>query len=247
METNPNFPVFDWCKKFDTKEPYISTERSIGTDLFVPKFTDEFIEELASVNGFKVRTIKGGMAFMSKDFESNIEKCNAEKERVIESLKKELGNDEDNLERSLKDIEGRYANVQNLILRDSTVCVVDDERTKLIINKLCIVPTGILIDCPEDYWYEVRRKSSSNRNNRRVMLGTIDEDYTYSIGVELKPDDGRKVILTPDEKFAQIVFHKKVLTWGNSHEISYADFVEKDSVKEKRTMRTGGWGSTNIN
>lgn len=88
METNPNFPVFDWCKKFDTKEPYISTERSIGADLFVPKFTDEFVEELAKVNEFKVRTIKGGIAFMAKTFEDNIEKLNAEKERVIESLKK---------------------------------------------------------------------------------------------------------------------------------------------------------------
>lgn len=238
-------PKFDWCKKFDVKDPYISTQKSIGTDLFMPKLSDEFLDELVKQNDFISKKINGGTIFLEKLFEEKIKNVIAEKENIIKELKKTIKN-EDDLKISITDVEGRYANTIFIIEKDCVVCVVDDERTQLLINKLCVIPSGIMIDCPEDYYYDVRRKSSSDINNRKIMFGTVDEDYTYSVGIEIKPANNRQVKITPDEKIAQIVFHKKQLTWSHSNKISYEEFINKDSVKNKREIRKGGWGSTNL-
>lgn len=242
---NEVIPNFDWCKKFDVKDPYISTPKSIGTDLFMPKLTDEFLKEFAEQNEFVTKKINGGILYLEKSITKKFEDAKNEKETIIKNIKASI-TDEDELKRNIAEIEGRYANVLNLIEKNSIVCIVDEKRTQILINKLCIIPSGIMIDCPEDYYYDVRRKSASNRANRRIMLGTIDEDYTYSVGVEIKPDNNRQVRLMPDEKIAQIVFHKKQLTWSHSNQISYDAFVNKDSVKAKREMRKGGWGSTGL-
>lgn len=237
-------PKFTWCKEFPVESPYVSTPRSIGTDMFVPEFTNGFFNKFTSVNKFIVENKENGILFMSPKYTERIQKLEAERDSVIEQFKQSSATIEpEKLKAEIAGIEHRYGNAINLAKHEMCVAVFDADKNTLYVKSLCIIPSGILIDLPEDYWFDIRRKSSSNRSGRVIQLGTVDEDYTYNIGIEIEPV-GNHTALTSGEKLAQIVFFKKVMTFADGEETSYEKFVDRDSVHNKRQDRTGGWGST---
>lgn len=169
---------------------------SIGCDLFMPKFTKEFIEAILASNP--------QLEFEQKD------KVGAFKDKSSHELYMEYNFD-----------NGKY-----WILRHIQI------------------PTGIAMLIPDDYWVEIRSKSSNFKNNFTIVHGTVDMNYTYGMGAQLmllNPDI--YVVLAEDQKICQIVFHKAVPVL-NFSEVKQEDWDKDPEVYKKRTVRVGGFGST---
>ena len=169
---------------------------SIGCDLFMPKFTKEFIEAVLASNP--------QLEFEQKD------KVGAFKDKSSHELYMEYNFD-----------NGKY-----WILRHIQI------------------PTGIAMLIPDDYWVEIRSKSSNFKNNFTIVHGTVDMNYTYGMGAQLmllNPD--LYVVLAEDQKICQIVFHKAVPVL-NFSEVKQEDWDRDSEVYKKRTVRVGGFGST---
>ena len=168
---------------------------SIGCDLFMPKFTKEFIEAVLASNP--------QLEFEQKD------KVGAFKDKSSHELFMEYNFD-----------NGKY-----WILRHIQI------------------PTGIAMLIPDDYWVEIRSKSSNFKNNFTIVHGTVDMNYTYGMGAQLmllNPD--RYVVLAEDQKICQIVFHKAVPVL-NFSEVKQEDWDNDPEVYKKRTVRVGGFGN----
>lgn len=169
---------------------------SIGCDLFMPKFTKEFIEAVLASNP--------QLEFEQKD------KVGAFKDKSSHELYMEYNFD-----------NGKY-----WILRHIQI------------------PTGIAMLIPDDYWVEIRSKSSNFKNNFTIVHGMVDMNYTYGMGAQLmllNPD--LYVVLAEDQKICQVVFHKAVPVL-NFSEVKQEDWDRDSEVYKKRTVRVGGFGST---
>lgn len=169
---------------------------SIGCDLFMPKFTKEFIEAVLASNP--------QLEYEQKD------KVGAFKDKNSHELYMEYNFD-----------NGKY-----WILRHIQI------------------PTGIAMLIPDDYWVEIRSKSSNFKNNFTIVHGTVDMNYTYGMGAQLmllNPD--LYVVLAEDQKICQIVFHKAVPVL-NFSEVKQEEWDNDPQVYKKRTVRVGGFGST---
>ena len=169
---------------------------SIGCDLFMPKFTKEFIEAVLASNPHL-------------EFEQK-EKVGAFKDKSSHELFMEYNFD-----------NGKY-----WILRHIQI------------------PTGIAMLIPDDYWVEIRSKSSNFKNNFTIVHGTVDMNYTYGMGAQLmllNPD--AYVVLAEDQKICQVVFHKAVPVL-NFSEVKQEEWDNDPEVYKKRTVRVGGFGST---
>ncbi len=101
---------------------------------------------------------------------------------------------------------------------------------------------GFSINIPKGYYFDIRSKSSNFKNGWASITGLIDSGYTYSWGVQLKPDD-QVVSIEPDEKVSQIVMleNKEIFEF---EEVPLAVWEDSEIIKEKRNWRTGGFGST---
>ena len=169
---------------------------SIGCDLFMPKFTKEFIEAVLASNP-------------QLEFE--------QKEQV-----------------------GKFRNKQSHEL----YMEYNFDNGKYWILRHIQIPTGIAMLIPDDYWVEIRSKSSNFKNNFTIVHGTVDMNYTYGMGAQLmllNPDT--YVVLAEDQKICQIVFHKAVPVL-NFSEVKQEDWDNEPEVYKKRTVRVGGFGST---
>ena len=178
-----------------TKNESISNY-SIGCDLFMPKFTKEFIEAILASNP--------KLEYEQKD------KVGAFKDKSSHELYMEYNFD-----------NGKY-----WILRHIQI------------------PTGIAMLIPDDYWVEIRSKSSNFKNNFTIVHGTVDMNYTYGMGAQLmllNPD--LYVVLAEDQKICQVVFHKAVPVL-NFSEVNQEEWDNDPQVYKKRTVRVGGFGST---
>lgn len=123
------------------------------------------------------------------------------------------------------------------------ICAFNVLNNTLCVHKFMKVPTGIMMDIPEDFFMDVRPKSSGADNGYHVILGTVDEDYTYGIAVQVEPMYGSFDIVV-DQKFAQLVFIKKEVNNISFVQYKINDFESRVSVQTKRGFRKGGFGST---
>ena len=107
------------------------------------------------------------------------------------------------------------------------------------------IPTGIGMLIDDEYWIEVRSKSSNFKNGFTVVHGTIDMNYTYGCGVQLIPInlDYPSICITEDQKICQFVFHKAIPVM-QIQEIPLENWENDPDVNKRRTVRTGGFGST---
>lgn len=130
------------------------------------------------------------------------------------------------------------------ILSYETYALINRKKQSVTIFQPITIPSGICFDCPPDINFDIRPKSSCMKNGYQVIYGTCDEDYTYGVGVQVKPlQFDVPFVLSVDQKFAQCIFYKRTCN-VELNEFSVAQFENVQSVKDKRTMRTGGFGST---
>jgi dUTP pyrophosphatase len=101
-----------------------------------------------------------------------------------------------------------------------------------------IIPTGIHVDLPSNYEFQLRPRSGlAYKKGLTLMncIGTIDDDYTGEIGALLVNLSNEPQTIEPSERIAQLVLAKvEKVEW------EHFDSVESFSSKD----RIGGWGST---
>lgn len=97
------------------------------------------------------------------------------------------------------------------------------------------VPTGICIECPDDFFAHVLPRSGLSSKGVIAVTGTIDSDYRGEISVLLHNCSDHIYTFSPGDRIAQLVFYKK-------HTPSVR-FVNKLG---KTDRWTGGFGSTGM-
>lgn len=97
-----------------------------------------------------------------------------------------------------------------------------------------LIPTGLSIEIPLGYEIQVRPRSGISLKEGKVcILGTIDSDYRGEIGIILANIGNEIIVLSPNERIAQIVLKK----------VEKIEFEEVSELSETE-RGTGGYGST---
>lgn len=114
---------------------------------------------------------------------------------------------------------------------------------KYIISSNIQIPTGIGLLIPINYFVSIKSRSSNFKYKYSSIIGTIDEDYTYSMGVQLFLLNNKPISIEVDERFSQIILQKgeKIATLN---EIPLNNWNNMSEVIERRESRSGGFGST---
>jgi len=104
--------------------------------------------------------------------------------------------------------------------------------------EIALIPTGIYVDIPDNYEFQIRARSGTAFKKGITLInciGTIDDDYTDEIKIAVINLSGKEQIIEPKERIAQMVLMKvEKLLWEQVD--SPEEFNSKD--------RTGGFGST---
>lgn len=106
-------------------------------------------------------------------------------------------------------------------------------------GKICLIGTGIFVDLPVGYGFQVRSRSGLSLKHGIIVLnspGTIDEPYTNEVGVILFNAGQEPFIVNSGDRIAQLVLEKvEKVTWDELEEIT------------KETERgLGGYGHTGV-
>lgn len=101
-----------------------------------------------------------------------------------------------------------------------------------------IVPTGLMIEIPEDTYARIAPRSGLAVNHRlHVMAGVVDASYRGEIKVVLANLGNEPVHLPRNGRIAQLILER----------IATDDFVEVPAEELTQTERgAGGFGSTGI-
>lgn len=209
-------------KFFDVKTPVGIIQRgeglanySIGIDLYMPRITEQFLEGILEAN----KNLYPNICYIEhfKDTDS----------QVINHIN--INDGDDLLAKIYQDIDLITGKISS--------------QGRIIFSAPLQIPTGIGINIPDWTWCEVRTKSSNFQNAYTEVHGTVDMNYTYSVGVQILTMDD--VEIKTDQKFAQLVFHEAVPVL-NIEEVSQEKWNNLEEIKYKREKRTGGFGSTGM-
>jgi len=106
-----------------------------------------------------------------------------------------------------------------------------------------IVPTGLSFDIPENMEIQVRSRSGLAAKNGVCVLnspGTVDADYSGTIGVILINHSDEPFVIKNGDRIAQAVltsvFSKNVV-----------ELEKIDEITKKTERGSGGYGSTGVN
>lgn len=129
------------------------------------------------------------------------------------------------------------------------------EDLKWYIFEKINIPVGLAFNLPEGYYAAIDNRSSNFKNNFNVVLGYIDNEYTYGIGAQLFPIDksfwniigfktksNAPIVISSGDRIAQIIFTQ--LSQTRLTGIPVDHFEQQKTVINKRDLRTGGFGST---
>jgi dUTP pyrophosphatase len=118
------------------------------------------------------------------------------------------------------------------------LCALIDVPMTLNPMEIALIPTGIYVDIPDDYEFQIRARSGTAFKKGITLInciGTIDDDYTDEIKIAVINLSGKEQVIEPKERIAQMVLMKvEKLIWEQVD--SPEEFDSKD--------RTGGFGST---
>lgn len=149
-------------KFFDVNTPIGFLQRgetpenhSIGSDLYMPKDSNQFRSEFLKVNG---EIYKGLQMNVSENSERRIT------EFVYPGYIDDL-------------------NCNCLLMTIETD--LKENKSEFNIYQNCQIPSGIGFVLDPVIWLEVRSKSSNFKNSFTVVHGTVDHNYTYGVGIQL--------------------------------------------------------------
>lgn len=113
---------------------------------------------------------------------------------------------------------------------------------RLTICHNCTIPSGIGIDIPRGYFMDLRPRSGCHKDDYTLILGTIDEDYTYGFGFQILLYD-KCISFDKDIRIGQFLLIQGSLI-DSMIEIDEDIWNNDKIIEHKRIMRKGGFGST---
>lgn len=137
--------------------------------------------------------------------------------------------------------EGNYINIREKSFGLDWI-MYDTKIENLVVCHNCTIPSGIGIDIPAGYFMDLRPRSGCHKNEYTLILGTIDEDYTYGFGFQILLYD-KFVVFEKDIRIGQFLLIKGELI-NNMTEIPESEWNNDAVIMKKRETRTGGFGST---
>ena len=117
-------------------------------------------------------------------------------------------------------------------------------RNKILtITSAISIPTGLQILMPDGIWGELCNRSSNFTKNLNIVTGYIDNSFTFGSAFQLHPINPNKpIILETETRIAQIILRPQIKPKNTQH--NFQHFENLGSVKQKREIRSGGFGST---
>lgn len=99
------------------------------------------------------------------------------------------------------------------------------------------VRTGLRVNCPRGYFFELRGRSSLNAKGIEVMDSVIDATYTGEIVLYLKNRGATSFTFNPGDRIAQLIFLPQI----------HVKFQEVQSFpKDDEARGTAGFGSSGV-
>lgn len=223
-----------FTKLFPTRspEPHAKENPSAGIDVYMPLMSKKFLDEL-------VKTLPQGV-------ECQVEILDKPKQLVIDVPDvTQLGAVIDNIVAGLGDnkvsIRFLYAGATHYlemeIIFDKSM--IATFRMPILVQ----IPLGLCFDIPKGYHFDLRSKSSNFKNGFTSVTGLIDANYTYGIGLQYTSFTGFSEHIKSNDKVAQLVLIETTII-DEFDELSPETFAKLETVIDKRTVRTGGFGST---
>ena len=147
-----------------------------------------------------------------------------------------------------EDVDSNTIKMVHIVHKDSCgSChpLLTFENGKYLIHKNLQIPTGIQFLIPRGYTIEICPKSSNFHNNYNVILGYIDENYTFGCGAQIirLSEYEPTICLEPNQKFCQIILRKSEFI-DELQEVNPEDWDNNIDVYDRQKSRSGGFGST---
>ena len=124
------------------------------------------------------------------------------------------------------------------LVGDSGMDLRSDEKEVIMITPggRCLIKTGLYVQLPDGYEFQIRPKSGLTLNHGITVLntpGSIDSNYRGEIGVILYNVSDKNFYITPGDKIAQMVLQK----------VPKVEWVEVEELS-KTNRGDGGYGHT---
>lgn len=103
-------------------------------------------------------------------------------------------------------------------------------------NEICLVPTGVQLELPNNIAATVRPRSGLMSKGILVGIGTIDPDYIGEIKVVVTNTTKYPIGFQKDDRIAQLYFH----------EVLNIALEEVKEITKKTTRADNGFGSTGL-
>lgn len=101
-------------------------------------------------------------------------------------------------------------------------------------NERSLLPTGIQIEMPDEFWGSIQHRSSTEKRFRlRVIQGTIDPSYRGPIFVHVHNPNSFPITIHHGDRMAQLIFIER----------TYMKFVMVDKLSESE-RGAKGFGSS---
>lgn len=225
-----NLDELNTTKVLDVQSMKFGSEHDAGYDMYVPKFTTEFLKALLThPSNKKINTFL--CVLDNGDTVDNFAKL-AEFELVfeIESL---FLYETVNVENPSNGDRIHTRSTPVLSYQNKTINVFD----------LVSIPTGLQLLLPKNVWGEMCNRSSNFAKNLNVVIGYIDNPYTYLTAFQIHPINfGKPAVFEAETRIAQLILRPHIKPLYIHH--SYQSFEEDSTVKYRREKRDGGFGST---
>ena len=117
-----------------------------------------------------------------------------------------------------------------------TVLPIDERQHGRTVypGERALLPTGIRIEMPDEYWGSIQHRSSTEKKFRlRVVQGTIDPNYRGDIYIHVHNPNTYPITIHHGDRIAQLIFIKR----------TFMNFEEVDKLSESE-RGTNGFGSS---
>lgn len=118
----------------------------------------------------------------------------------------------------------------------------NENNSYIELHKNISIPSGIQFLFPEQYYGELCTRSSNFKKDEEIVLGYIDNSYTFGTGFQVKLINNEKIRVYENEKFVQLILRK--YEKPEMKQLSFGEFENTKEVIERRHLRSGGFGSS---
>lgn len=134
--------------------------------------------------------------------------------------------------------------LDRLLITNKTGEIIFHYENNIIqISDLISIPTGLQLLLPKNVWGEMCNRSSNFGKNLNVVIGYVDNTYTYGTAFQVHPINFKNtIVLEPETRIAQLILRPQIkpLYVHNSFE----SFENDHLTINNREKRSGGFGST---